>query len=452
MIRFVVTLAASIFISIPLCAQNFGAEDPVRFTNTGVGAAALGMGGAYVAIAEDLSAVYWNPAGIVRQKGASVFINDQFLQERQNFGISSFYSGSSRQDFSGSSNTIDAIAFSYTVEKDDLKFTPVFSWNRTDPLVSSFELDAPNSGETIEPIFGNHYAFENIYEYSFSGGEDEFAFGAAVKFRSVSIGFIWNYLTGSRTEEFFRNSTNIRLDEPLPPILTRSLRREEASVSANSVKFGILSNRERKVSAGATIRLPFTREIELTAVENLQITGNGINRDQTSQESAAVRIENPLEFSAGIAIKALTPWTIASSFTFAAWKDTTQEIQSNSSFFPFPTFGTFTNQSNLYQWRIGSEYQTSHGIAIRNGYMLDAQVLDGRFYYPAGYKKPYFHALSFGGGFRISNFRWDVAYMRHWGTFDLTARLGGISDHDVKSTHGDISRNRLIFSFQWNAS
>ena len=45
------------------------------FLNIGVGARALAMGGAFTAIADDATALYWNPAGIGRCKRAEVTFN-----------------------------------------------------------------------------------------------------------------------------------------------------------------------------------------------------------------------------------------------------------------------------------------------------------------------------------------------------------------------------------------
>lgn len=59
-------LASLLFLSFPcnLTAQDAG--QPGEFLRYGVGARALGMGRAFIAIADDVSAIYWNPGGIIR--------------------------------------------------------------------------------------------------------------------------------------------------------------------------------------------------------------------------------------------------------------------------------------------------------------------------------------------------------------------------------------------------
>ncbi len=64
------TIIFGVFVSLPLWAQfqtevtNVG-TNAASFLEIGVGARAMAMGGAYVAIANDPTALYYNPAGIV---------------------------------------------------------------------------------------------------------------------------------------------------------------------------------------------------------------------------------------------------------------------------------------------------------------------------------------------------------------------------------------------------
>ena len=62
--------------SITTFAQKYTAE----FLTTGVGARALGMGGAFVAIANDATACYWNPAGLslLRQREVTMMHATRF--------------------------------------------------------------------------------------------------------------------------------------------------------------------------------------------------------------------------------------------------------------------------------------------------------------------------------------------------------------------------------------
>lgn len=81
---------------VPLQVHAQFSNDPVRSTITkvgttaaqflklGVGARALGLGGAYVAEANDLSAIYWNPAGLALLSGSEVqFSYTQYLADIQ---------------------------------------------------------------------------------------------------------------------------------------------------------------------------------------------------------------------------------------------------------------------------------------------------------------------------------------------------------------------------------
>lgn len=62
---FLSSLSAVLLISSPLLASGFGVFEQ--------GARAAGRGGAFVAMADDLSAMYWNPAGLAFMDGLQVY-------------------------------------------------------------------------------------------------------------------------------------------------------------------------------------------------------------------------------------------------------------------------------------------------------------------------------------------------------------------------------------------
>ena len=64
------------FLFFTAWCRSFGgvvtAKYAGEFLRTGVVARALGMGGAYIAVAEDVTAIYWNPAGLVSMESLQV--------------------------------------------------------------------------------------------------------------------------------------------------------------------------------------------------------------------------------------------------------------------------------------------------------------------------------------------------------------------------------------------
>lgn len=76
---FIFVLAIVFILPLTAFAADEGAH-AAEFLSHGVGARALGMGSAFVAIADDATATYWNPAGLtdVKKHSFSAMYSDTF--------------------------------------------------------------------------------------------------------------------------------------------------------------------------------------------------------------------------------------------------------------------------------------------------------------------------------------------------------------------------------------
>ncbi|HAN03922.1 MAG TPA: hypothetical protein DCW72_04070 [Elusimicrobia bacterium] len=88
------TALAAALLALTLASPLAALEDPryfsaksagtttADFLNLPIGARAAGMGGAYTAVSEEASAIYWNPAGLVQiPKLSAIFMRAQYLEE-----------------------------------------------------------------------------------------------------------------------------------------------------------------------------------------------------------------------------------------------------------------------------------------------------------------------------------------------------------------------------------
>ena len=144
--------SATIFIC---CIIFFNVKAYSLFDDMGVGARVPGMGNAFVAVADDVHSVYYNPAGLSNIERPKVMASHAIL-----------YSGLS----DGSELGISNMAFALPLQSN--KGTLGFLWNQ-------FSLSGLYSEETIHISYG--------YKFSKTSLLRKFALGTSLKYLSHSF-------------------------------------------------------------------------------------------------------------------------------------------------------------------------------------------------------------------------------------------------------------------------
>jgi hypothetical protein len=134
-----------------------------EFLSAGVGSRALGMGGAFTAVANDVTAGYWNPAGLVDSPG----LQFQFMHAKQ-------FMSSIQYDYFGASKSID--------DNSSLGLS-LIRWGVNDIKDSRFALAGSTIGEGLDysritSFNVADYVFYVSYAHRYT---EDFSLGANIK-------------------------------------------------------------------------------------------------------------------------------------------------------------------------------------------------------------------------------------------------------------------------------
>ncbi len=141
--RFFLILSACLF-SFKAYAQN--ELDAIRFSQQGlgVGARALGMGGAYTGLANDYSAIFYNPAGLGQIKRMEFNLGFDFYQ----YNSDATYLGT-RQTALNSRTAIQSLGFVMPFPTYQGSFVMAFGYNRQANFSGAQTINAFNPSQSI---------------------------------------------------------------------------------------------------------------------------------------------------------------------------------------------------------------------------------------------------------------------------------------------------------------
>lgn len=233
---------------VPKFAFSEDGSHTAEFLSHGVGARALGMGGAFVSIADDATAAYWNPAGLakVENHAFSIMYSDSFGAAEGGFlnkGIVEYNFVNYVHQFSG----FGSIGISWIrLGVDDIPLTTFTDTNGNGLDDDFLELDgvpgkSENDGQYFEPptVTGYFSNTDNALLVSYARKvSPKFSMGANYKFLKQSIfenagsgdgldvGFMAGPFAGFHIGGMLEDATGtqVRWDTSAAPTFTRSSR------------------------------------------------------------------------------------------------------------------------------------------------------------------------------------------------------------------------------------
>ncbi len=330
----------------------------------GLGARACAMGGAFVGLADDYSAVYWNPAGLALLQKPTFGLTGEVLLPSSTYGFTGFEMKTENKMYPAG-----ILGYFRPVSQKVVVGLAVFT-------PSGIGADWNNPG--LEEAMISPYppaAFTpavEAYRWRSFIGAITIAPSIAVKLSEmVSLGATLNINYGFfKTDQWGQYQVI-----PNPPKIPILFNFGQATMDVKGwgvgATFGLLVKPSDRVSFGLTYRLQSKLKLSgPTTLENLPLLNPALPDTTPSKLDAT----NPMWLAGGIAVKPLANLTFTFDLQWTNWKKLdVLEVE-----FTDPAWlaaGETGNTLELYwadklQIRFGAEYLMGN-LAIRGGYYYD---------------------------------------------------------------------------------
>ncbi len=309
-IAFVICIA--VLFNFPFTEKVFGGG----FENNSIGSKAYSMACAFTGIADDASAVFYNPGGLV------------FLDKNTWYG--DVYFNTSFTKFTYSGNSIKD-------KSEEVYFNPGFFISKTyENWAFGFGSYVPyaGGGTVYENFQGSPYDLESIAGFT--------AFTPAVSYKIspyFSIGAGVSLYYGMMENKYFN------------PDLTTEVKADYDGIAGYGGHIGLML----KPSKGLSLGLSIKSEVPIEMDGDMEISEN--------KYESEVEFTLPYSFILGLGYKVNSNLLFGIDFGYIPWHDfgeITVKTQNSLKIAP-------TNYKNTWQIRMGFEYKLSEKFAVRGG-------------------------------------------------------------------------------------
>lgn len=440
-----------------------GSPNPV-----GSGARALGMGGAFIGVADDATAASWNPGGLIQLETpeTSIVISAEKLIEKRTFAINPGASG----QYGISLFDVNYLSFAYPFTWRNinmivsLNYQTLYNFNKkreygylyhdittstiesNDSLINS-EIEISAQRNTLLETIGYLKAISPAFALQIT---PEISIGFTFNYFSPSFGCRWktiydDSLSGTKTTTSTRSAKPPQASSTTETVMEYAISRLvnyrdefEFKSSANpfdifkkeaSYNIGFLWSINQHITLGGIYKAPFTAKVnykegysyEQEAV-NIADPGDtsytSIPYDIVTNEKQ--EMEMPASYGIGLAYRFSDLFSMDLDIYRTDWQDFLLR-QANGREISLITGQEISKSdtSPTHQVRIGAEYlfmiKYKYIVPVRGGIFYDPEPTDSN---PEA-----FYGVSIGSGVTTGNFVFDVAYQYRWGNGVRKAHL-----------------------------
>lgn len=329
----------------------------------GLGARAMGMGGAFVSTADDFTTLYWNPAGLAQIRKFelfSSFSHNEMDTETQ------FSQARETTDAGRSKTRPNSIGLVYPLYTTRGGMAIAIGYNRPQNFDSRIVVKGLDPSD--DPVFGG---FDVDESNSYKGGIGIWSLGTGVYVsENIILGGALDYWYGKSLNELDSNAADVNgIDMEIAGMeFHDTVDREYAGLGA---RVGALAHLSEQVTLGLTAVFPMNLEIyEFWSQGTIVSFDDGERESDYTEGDIEYNIERPFEFTTGIAVKLLEKrLTLSADVQFSDW---TQAVYN-----PPPaediSSGYFEElYDSTFQVRAGAEYHLSEiDTRFRAGFVHD---------------------------------------------------------------------------------
>ena len=437
--RWFLVVALSFF-----CVAEARAQEERAIGNfAGVGVRAMSMGGAFAGVADDFTAIYWNPAGLAQMKNREVRVS--FL--RNSSETKSTLDGT--PGFSDLSNTrfgTLGFVYPYPVYQGSLVLAAGFT------RVQDFDWNLNQKG--VEQLSDGVLHTDHFFQHE--GEQSLAAVAAAVDVSpAISLGVTLGLVSGEDvwTSEF--NWTDPQDDFPERRLFARDTFVDDYERSLYAV-LGVMirsSPKDPRYRLGAAITTGTAQKVRYvfrgledeTDYSRIEYDDGTVEESSDETDRGSYELSLPFEFGLGASAEPVPGMTLAGSLHIAEWSQSKSKAANDTQSRANTSFKE--QYRDVTRYHIGVEYQVPFvALDLRAGYYTDPIPFIGPRDLDAAYPPIRFTSdrsfITLGAGLLLDGVvQVDVAWIT--GAFTQLEEVDGVivEEYDL---------NRLIFGVGYN--